>query len=279
MYSRHFVANLAAFSFLLVAGCGGGNTGLSSGAAAPGSPETAKTSALETAADVIQAKGPVGKISMYLDGFHASKDDPNAQMEAHHYCNQVNEDFAQCVLFDGNNADARLMGIEYIISAKLYDTLPGGKKAYWHPHNFEVLSGQLRLPGVPDIAEKEALKEKINSYGKTWHTWMTGMYGGKNDDLPLGPARLQWSFNHDGEDAPGMVAARDQRMGLNTATARKDRADLASLAKPQGGVDAMAGEFPNAKPAIAGIAGNGDKSTYSVPVFALKSPQQARKRP
>lgn len=199
----------------------GGNTGPRE--TAPGSPEAAKTRALESAANVIQSKGPVSKISMYLDGFHVSKDDPDLQMEAHHYCNQVNEDFAQCVLFDGNSADSRLMGIEYIISAKLYDTLPPGEKAYWHPHNFEVLSGQLQMPGVPEAAEKEALKGKINSYGKTWHTWMTGMHGRKNDDLPLGPARLQWSFNHDGEAAPEMVRARDQRMGLNTSDARKSR--------------------------------------------------------
>jgi hypothetical protein len=193
------------------------------------------------------------------------------QMEAHHYCDQVNEDFAQCILYDGNTAESRMMGIEYIISAKLYDTLPAGEKAYWHPHNFEVLSGQLRLPGVPDVAEKEALKGKINSYGKTWHTWMTGLYGKKNDDLPLGPARLQWSFNHDGEAEPGMVEARDKRMDISTAEAKKDRADLTPLAKPQGGVDAMAGEFPNATPALPGIADNGDKSARAVPVLTMKT--------
>jgi Protein of unknown function (DUF1264) len=276
MYLRFVVVLVGA---LVGAGCGGGNTGPRSGQTAPGAPVTAKTSALETAANLIQSKGPVSKISINLDGFHAAKDDPKMQMEAHHYCNQVNEDFAQCVLFDGNTADSRLMGVEYIISAKLYGTLPSGEKAYWHPHNFEVLSGQLRLLGVPEVAEKEALKGKINSYGKTWHTWKAGMYGQKGDDLPLGPARLQWSFNHDGEDAPGMVDARDQRMGLKTADARKDREDLTPLAKPQGGVDAMAGEFPNAKPAIAGIADNGDTSTRAVPVMMMKSPSQASKRP
>jgi hypothetical protein len=31
------------------------------------------------------------------------------------------------------------------------------------------------MPGLPDALEKEAWKDKINSYGKTWHTWMTGM--------------------------------------------------------------------------------------------------------
>ena len=33
------------------------------------------------------------------------------------------------------------------------------------------------MPGLPDVEEKEALKGKMNSYGKTWHTWMTGMRG------------------------------------------------------------------------------------------------------
>jgi hypothetical protein len=160
------------------------------------------------------------------------------QMEAHHYCNQVNEDLAQCVLFDANTADARLMGIEYIVSEKLYDTLPTEERAYWHPHNYEILSGQLRMPGLPDAAEKEALKGKINSYGKTWHTWMSGMPDRDPDPLPYGPARLQWSFNRDGEADPAMIEARDRRMHLDSTKARHDRQDLAPLARPQNGTNA-----------------------------------------
>jgi hypothetical protein len=67
----------------------------------------------------------------------------------------------------------------------------------------------------------------MNSYGKTWHTWMTGMYQGQNDQLPMGVPKLQWSVNHDGEDKPGMVAERDKRTDFNTADERQDRADLA----------------------------------------------------
>jgi len=72
--------------------------------------------------------------------------------------------------------------------------------------------------------------------------------------------------------------ARDQRTGFNTSDARKDRADLTPLAKPQGGVDAMAGKFPNAKPAMAGITDNGDKSTVAVPLFSMKDPAAMSKR-
>jgi hypothetical protein len=39
----------------------------------------------------------------------------------------------------------------------------------------------------------------MNSYGKTWHTWMTGTHNQQADPLPFGPPDLQWSFNRDGE--------------------------------------------------------------------------------
>lgn len=247
-------------------GCGGGNTGPQGDQAAPGADRTAKTAALETGASVMQAKEPIEKISMYLVGFHPAKDDPSMQMESHHYCNQVNEDFAQCVLFDGNTAEARLHGVEYIISEKLYSTLPDAERAYWHPHNYEILSGELRMPGLPNAAEKEALKTKMNSYGKTWHVWKSGAINQPPDSLPLGPAHLAWSFNYDGELDPAAIADRDRRLGQNTSEAREYRADLASIARPQGGVDAIKDKLPG-KGTVNGVRDNGDPTTRAVPAF------------
>jgi hypothetical protein len=254
---------------VMTTACGGGNTPPQGQETAPGADRTAKTAALETGASLMQAKAPVEKIAMYLNGFHVSKGDPAMQMEAHHYCNQANEDFAQCVLFDGNTAEARMMGIEYIVSEKLYNTLPSEERAYWHPHNYEILSGQLRMPGLPDVAEKEALKGKINSYGKTWHTWMTGMHDRKADPLPLGPPHLQWSFNRDGEANPGMTDARDRRMDLDSIEARQERKDLVPLARPQAGVAAMAAFFPEATD-VPGVTDNGDAASRPVPTFGMK---------
>ena len=257
-----------------VSACGGGNTapqgGAGAGATAPGAERTAPTAALESGANAIQSKAPVEQISMYLNGFHASKDDPSMVMASDHYCNQVNEDFAQCVLFDGNGKDARLHGVEYIISAKLYGQLPPDEKMYWHPHNYEILSGQLVMPGLPSTAEKEALKRKINSYGKTWHVWKTGVHGQPPDPLPYGPPHLAWSFNHDGEVPPELVQARDGRMHTDTAQNRKDRLDLASLARPQGGVDALAGQFPRTQGAPDGVTDNGDPNARPVPTFGIE---------
>ncbi|HEV3486864.1 MAG TPA: OBAP family protein, partial [Vicinamibacterales bacterium] len=244
--------------------CGGRNSPPQGESTAAGTDRSPKTAALESGANLLQSKAPLEQISMYLNGFHPTKADPSLQMESHHYCDQVNEDFAQCVLYDGNTAQARLHGIEYIISERLYATLPADEKPYWHPHNYEILSGTLRMPGLPDVAEKEAMKTKMNSYGKTWHVWMTGVHGRTADELPLGPAHLAWSFNRDGEANPEMIAARDTRMELDTANARARRSDFVPLARPQGGVAALAEHFSKAQP-VPGVTDNGDPSTTPVP--------------
>jgi len=38
-------------------------------------------------------------INMYLNGFHFYADDMGRQIEAHHFCHHVNEEFFQCVRF------------------------------------------------------------------------------------------------------------------------------------------------------------------------------------
>jgi hypothetical protein len=65
----------------------------------------------------MQDKPPIDALNAYLDGFHFYSGNMNGQMEAHHYCANLNEELIQCVIFDGNKKDARLMGVEYIVSA------------------------------------------------------------------------------------------------------------------------------------------------------------------
>ncbi len=220
----------------------------------PGDDKTLKTQTLEAGARLLQGNSPLSGMDVYLVGFHPMKDDPESQMEAHHFCHQVNQDFAQCALFDGNTANARLTGIEYIISERLFATLPEAERRYWHPHNGEILSGQLVAPGIPAVAEHALMKDKMNSYGKTWHVWHTGMPGHEGDALPLGPAQLAWSFSRDGEVKPELVQQRDARLGVNTEETRKAREDLRPLAKPQFGVDALKGAFARPTTEIPGVA-------------------------
>ena len=219
----------------------------------PGTDKSAETRTLEMGAKVLQINRPVDVMDIYLDGFHPMKNHPEMQMEAHHFCHQVNEDFAQCALFDGATKNANLNGIEYIISEKLFASLPEPERKYWHPHNGEILSGQLVAPGIPPVAEKALMKKKMNSYGKTWHLWNTGMVGMQGDNLPLGEPMLAWSFNRDGEALPGLVEQRDKRMSIDSANLRRERADLGPLAHPQTGVDDLKGKFPRPTVDVPGV--------------------------
>lgn len=206
-----------------------------------GQPETPASQALEAGAKLLQGEGPTDVLDVYLVGFHPLLDDPTQAFEAHHYCKQVNEDFTQCALWDGNTNRANLVGIEYIISARLYEQLPADERESWHPHDYEILSGQLQAPGLPPAAELALMKSKLDSYGKTWHVWHTGPGG---DTLPLGPAMLAWSFNANGELPARFVEERDRAMLIDSESDRRDRQSLVPLAHPQHGVDRLADAFP-----------------------------------
>lgn len=217
-------------------------------------PKKADTKALEKGAEITQELAPVRAFDLYLDGFHVMRDDPSMKMEAHHYCKSVSEELTQCAIFDGNSAAANLIGIEYIISESLFRSLDEEEKASWHPHNYEILSGELVMPGVPAPAEKAALAKKINSYGKTWHVWDTGHHGHIGQKLPKGEPKLAWSPNRDGEVPAAMVEERDRRMKISTSEKRRDRSDLAKTANPQRGVDLLRGKIPGAvEPPPAGV--------------------------
>lgn len=228
------------------------------GVSPPGAEKAMKTEVLEAGARMLQGNSPPEQLTLYLVGLHPMKAAPGHQVEAHHFCRQVNQDFAQCALFDGNTDDANLNGIEYIISETLFEQLPEEERRYWHPHNFEILSGQLIAPGIPELAESELMQGKMNSYGKTWHVWNTGSHGMDDADrLPLGEPRLAWSFNRDGEARPGLVQSMEARVGVDTKETRKKRQKLVPLADPQEGVDALEGEFGRETTPVPGVVQKG----------------------
>ena len=207
-----------------------------------------KDAALEAGSELLQQHGPLKQFDIYVVGFHCAKAHPEHQMEAHHYCHQVNGEFFQCTVFDGNTPDANLIGIEYIISERLFEALPQEEQTYWHPHNYEIFSGELVAPGLPKAAEKAMLKTLLNSYGKTWHTWKTSNRNRpeEGDSLPLGPPSLMWSFNRFGEVDEAMRQDRNQVMSVDDEEARRHRQDLAPQAHPQRGVDTLREAFPDA---------------------------------
>jgi hypothetical protein len=205
---------------LLAASCGDQNT--KSPVQAPGTEKSAKTAVLEAGADVLQGKAPLRQLDIYLDGFHFYNGNLKGQMEAHHFCQKLNEDVTQCVIYDGNGAGAKIMGIEYIVSRRLFEKLPEAEKKLWHSHSHEVKSGTLVAPGLPDVAEHELMEQVVSTYGKTLHTWHTD----RDKELPYGGPQLMMGFTKDGQIDTAMVNQRDRRLGISSAEKRRQRADI-----------------------------------------------------
>lgn len=207
-------------AMLLLANCGGENT--PSKVDAPGDDTSARTRGLEAGASLLQDKTPLRTLDAYLDGFHFANGSLDAQMEAHHYCGHVNEEVIQCALFDGNDEDAKLIGIEYIVSSALFAKLPADEKHLWHSHAHEVRSGELVAPGIPQIAEHELMEKIANTYGKTWHTWHTE----EKQALPLGVPMLMMGFTQDGQLDDARLKDRNQRLKVSSDEKRQNRADI-----------------------------------------------------
>lgn len=83
-------------------------------------------------------------------------------------------DVRQCILYDSPNPGARLIGIEYMITSKLFQTLDAEERKLWHSHVFEVKSGMLIMPQpsvlVPQAAWEKAetaeMEDVVELYGK-----------------------------------------------------------------------------------------------------------------
>lgn len=176
---------------------------------------------LDVASGALQRKMPLEAMSTYLNGFHMYADDMGRQVEATHFCIHLRPDLHQCVIFDSNAPDARLIGIEYIISEDRFRRLPEEEKRLWHSHHYEVKSGILVAPGIPELAEHAYFEDLVTTYGKTFHTWQYD-----RDDFPYGIPQLMMGFTDDGQANDALVAARDQKLSISTQHKRHNRADI-----------------------------------------------------
>lgn len=207
-------------------------------ARAGGEHKHAKTKVLEAGAEMLQSEAPLQSIHAHVCGFHFYNGDLDRQVIAHHYCSHLGEDMMQCVIYDSDKPDAKLIGIEYIISAKLFETLDPDEKKLWHSHVHEVKSGQLIAPRIPAAAEKELMKDLVGTYGKTWHTWQVD----RGDKVPLGIPQLMMGFTKEGQADADLIKARDNGYGISSAKKREDRSDIASPGILPGADDWQNGE-------------------------------------
>lgn len=80
---------------------------------------------------------------------------------------RISDDMMQCLIFDSNMPTARLVGVEYVISQALFNTLPDAEKELWHSHAFEAKQGLIVAPGLPAAVEAGYIKVNGNHLGFT----------------------------------------------------------------------------------------------------------------
>ncbi|KAK1759976.1 hypothetical protein QBC47DRAFT_117812 [Echria macrotheca] len=175
---------------------------------------SAKSTILETGAALTQDFSPVKNICAHLNAFHVYASDPTRLVETNHYCGHLTEDVRQCLLYDSPEPGARLIGVEYMITPKLYETLDQAERRLWHSHVFEVKSGILVMPQpsalVPqaawETAENAEMEEVIRLYGKVYHLWQVD----RGHQIPLGEPQLMTSITA-ADQIPELDQIMDER--------------------------------------------------------------------
>ncbi|ETS01601.1 DUF1264-domain-containing protein [Trichoderma reesei RUT C-30] len=183
---------------------------------------------LSAGAALSQDFKPLKNVCAHLNAFHAYANDPKRAVEANHYCGHLSDDVRQCIIYDSPEPNARIIGIEYMITPEKYETLPAEERRLWHSHVYEVKSGMLVMPNrlVPqapwELAEKREMEKVVTLYGKTYHLWQTD----RGDELPLGEPQLMTSYIADGQLDWRLVEERDERFGVSSERKKEGRRDI-----------------------------------------------------
>jgi len=160
-----------------------------------------------------------------------AKKNPKLQFITQHYCtahsDHGHDDMFQCILFDSCGKNAKLLGVEYIVSDAVYRKLPDEEKKYWHAHTYEVLGGGLIAPGMSAEEELKFMKMIMPTWGKAWHTWPD-----PKSPVPMGEPMLIWSLMADGQVNDKLVEARDKEFKCSTKNIREARGKAIGMEVP-----------------------------------------------
>jgi hypothetical protein len=103
----------------------------------------------------------------------------NAQMD--HWCKLDKTIVAVCQLYAGNDTNAKLSQIEFIITDEQYQSLPPREKQNWHNHAVELTPqrGEPQIISLPEGVNATQLLDTLkHTYGKVITIW------DPSDELP-----------------------------------------------------------------------------------------------
>ncbi|KAK9150726.1 hypothetical protein Syun_009035 [Stephania yunnanensis] len=199
---------------------GGGST-----EATPGRAMGIGQKMMDKSAQMLQSLKAVRQTQQHVCTFSLYSHDFTRQIETHHYVTRLNQDFLQCPVFDSDSPNARLIGVEYIVSERIFEALPPEEQMLWHSHAFEVHQiGSMDKSPCPWDDTKVELENLVKSYGKFWCTWQVD----RGDPLPLGAPCLMMSPRSEnfGMMKPELIKIRDAKYGFSREEIKKSRAGI-----------------------------------------------------
>src|SRR5215469_14022686 len=145
----------------------------------PSSNTTKTTTSTAPNATATTAK-PVDGYNTHLSAVRHVFDDPSLRVQ--HYCKPNDKIAFVCQLYDSTSRNATLIGVEYIITADQYKSLPDREKPNWidiaHNRSVPMLSGS--------ADQVKALWGKLmGTHGKVIMTW------NPRDKLPAFPPQVE----------------------------------------------------------------------------------------
>ncbi|CAI9087862.1 OLC1v1022046C1 [Oldenlandia corymbosa var. corymbosa] len=190
----------------------------------PGKSMTVEQTMLDKGAQMLQTLEPIKQMSQHVCTFALYSNDMHRHIETHHYVTRINQDFLQCAVYDSDDSHGRLIGVEYIISDRLFEGLNPEEQKLWHSHAYEIKSGLWVNPRVPEMVVKPELENLARTYGKFWCTWQTD----RGDKLPMGPPALMMSPQavNLGMVRPDLIKKRDDKYNISTDTLKVSRVEI-----------------------------------------------------
>ncbi|KAJ8458622.1 hypothetical protein OPV22_031548 [Ensete ventricosum] len=187
----------------------------------PGKPMILGQKVIDKGAEMLQSLKPVKQFKQHICSFALYGHDLTRQIETHHYCARLNQDFLQCAVYNTDDSSAHLIGVEYIVSDSIFNKLPPEEQKLWHSHAHEIKSGLLASPRVPEMLQKKELDDLSKTYGKFWCTWQVD----RGDRLPLGAPALMMSPQgvNLGMVHPDLVKKRDDKYRFSSEELKESR--------------------------------------------------------
>ena len=156
-------------------------TGLAlAGCTTKNTPPTSTTS-ISSSSSVVTKVTPADGWMLHIDARKHFTNDFDKDPIAHHYCKPVSGGLTECQLYDGDGPDARLVGVETIISKDMYRKLPADEKKMWHYHKDEIAKVDAKLPDLSPEEAAKVVQSIQETYGKIFIFWNPGQ-----NDLPVG---------------------------------------------------------------------------------------------